>query len=90
MGTEKNAAWEYLVVECSYSHVKMVNGKEPEQVETERNTALFGTKIEKIIADPLLYEYLQKQGREGWEVCSSSLSNTSSSGYIVILKRSLE
>jgi hypothetical protein len=102
METEDITQWEYLFVSCDVIErpeteeiprfvVRLVNRKESEQVEVEEKkySGLFNTKIEKVKRNPLLEEYLQEQGKQGWEVCSSSSINYSAIhiGLYLILKR---
>lgn len=93
METQNEISWEYKVIVCEAKsfgrlQVILINGDHAIKVEREVNTALFGTKMEKTKDNPYLYEYLQEQGNQGWEVCSSSTYPEGSVRYVhIIMKR---
>jgi hypothetical protein len=95
MESENITVWEYLILQSFLSsqpdsapsrfELRSVNGKRVEKTrDTTTNTALIGVKMEKVKDYPFLDEYLQELGKQGWEVCASSVDSLD---LFLILKR---
>ena len=106
MNTQSIIQWEYLFVVCdayyvreTQNHIRFevlsVNGDASvrREVEKEMNTAIIGTKIERVKfrQGPTLAEFLRVKGQEGWEVCGSSIANDYNIErvFCVIMKRAI-
>ena len=80
--------WEYIQLSVDATgYVKYVNGEDVEK-GLYTNKWPLTTKTTQRVQEPRLYEYLEKAGKDGWEVCG--ITTDHNDHKIVLLKRPLE